>query len=146
LNATNLSGETITAGTIDGFAVRVTANGNAATDNISGIYWETEVDYATYPYPINVVTVTIENVQDGSEYRLYNTDTSEVLATGTQSGSGDITVSGVAYSGSDETLQLDVRKGSSVTNWRPFVTNATLTTNGANIYVIQTVDPINANP
>jgi hypothetical protein len=146
LNALNLSGETITAGSIDGFAVRITANGNAVTDNISKLYWETTVDNVTYPYPIDVVSVVIENVADGSEYRLYNTDTSEVLATGTQSGSGDITVSGVAYSGSDETLQLDVRKGSSVTNWKPFVTNATLTSTGANIYVIQTIDTINTNP
>lgn len=94
--------------------------------------------------PSALVSITLQNVKDGSRYRVYNRDTSTEIATGTQSGTGDITISNVSYSGSNQTLEIDVRKGSASPKYEPFETLATLTINGASAYISQKLDGVAA--
>lgn len=93
--------------------------------------------------PTALVTITLQNVVDGSRYRVYNVTTSTEIATGVQSGSGDIVISNVPYNGTNETLQIRVRKaGGSTTDYLPFETNATLTSTGATVWVSQQLDEL----
>jgi hypothetical protein len=143
LNSTNLSAETISGGTIQGFKVRISHSGSGSnSDYLDIIRWATTNDYGTHKYPEALVDITIKNVQDGSEYWVKNADTDEVIATGTQSGTADIIVSSVGYSGTDETLVIRVRKGTSGTKYKPYETQATLTESGASVYVSQVEDTI----
>ena len=81
--------------------------------------------------------VTLQNVKDGSRYYIYNETTDKVVSTGLQSGTSDIVVYQVPYNGVDETLRIEVRKASESPYYRPFETNAILTSTGASVWVSQ---------
>jgi hypothetical protein len=140
LNHTNLSAETIDADVGFRFKLQISHVAGSTSDYLNRLGWDTTVDYDTYPYPAAVVDVVLENVADGSTYWVKNTDTGLVLGSGVQSGTGDITISGVEYSGSDETLEIRVRKATSTPLYKDFNTNATLTSSGARAYVAQVSD------
>lgn len=86
------------------------------------------------------VSLVISNVADGSRYFVEDADTGEDLGTGLQSGTGDITISGIGYVGSNRTVRIRVRKASGVPIYKPFETNAIIGANGGSSYVIQVPD------
>jgi hypothetical protein len=88
------------------------------------------------------VSLIIQNVADGSRWRVEDTADNSEVASGVQSGTGNITVSGIGYSGSNRTLRVKVRKGSSGTKYLPFETNTIVGASGGSTYIIQVVDPI----
>lgn len=143
LNGTNLSSESFSANDTFKLKFKVTCpSGQASSTNkIQQIVLSTNPD-ETVEYPSSLVDVILENVADGSEYWIYNDDQSQVIATGTQSGTSDITISDVAYNGSSETLTVRVRKSSAAPKYKPFNTQATLTNTGARVYVSQELDTI----
>jgi hypothetical protein len=142
LSMANLSGESITASTGFLFKVKITATATSSSNYISRLDWSTTVDRTNYLYPEDYVTVTLQNVADGSSYWVYNDTDGSLVGSGTQSGTADIDIENVAYSGTSETLTVRVRKSSASPKYKNFQTNATLTANGANVYVSQVPDTI----
>ena len=124
------------------FAIKISRTTGSKTEYIDELWCSTAVNFDTYPYPEDYVDVVLQNVADGSEYWIYNNTRILVVASGTQSGTDDITISGVEYWGSDDTLTIRVRKGTSTPKYKPFTTQATLTSNGAIVYVSQIEDQI----
>lgn len=142
LNTTNLQA-LIAKPAGHNFKIRISRATGSTFEYIDELYISTlGVDYENYMYPIDLVSVTLQNIQPGSRYRVYNVTTDTVLETGEQSGSGDIVISGIPYNGSNETLKIDVRKSSSAPHYKPFSTNAILGANGASVYISQELDTI----
>lgn len=82
-------------------------------------------------------TLTIQNVLSGSNYWVAQTsDLTNVLATGTQSGSSDIVISSIPAVESPMLVTIRVRKAGYV----PFETNAYLYSTGGLSYIIQVTD------
>ena len=141
--AATLAAESIDPGRGIKFKVKISRTTGSSSEYLSRLNWQTTVDYDTYTYPDDYVNVTLQNVQDGSRYWVYNATTSKVIAAGVQSGSDDIIIPEVGYNGSNETLQIRVRKGGGGSDdYKPFQTNATLTANGATVWVEQVLDDI----
>lgn len=86
------------------------------------------------------VSLVISNVADGSRYFVEDVDTGEDLGTGVQSGTGDITVSAIGYTGAPRTVRIRVRKASGAPIYKPFETNAIVGATGGSSYVIQVPD------
>lgn len=133
----NLSGESIPA---TGFHLRVRIKlTSGAGTYLNGFYLELTTDNTTWDnnqLPVkDLVDVVLENVVGGSEYRIENLVSGEVL-TGTKSGAGDLSVQ-MSYSGSNESLEIRVRRATSAPKYKPLTTQATLTSSGARVYVAQ---------
>jgi hypothetical protein len=140
LNHTNLSAHTIDPDIGVRFRVKISHASGSTSDYLNRLNWSTTVDYDTYKYPEELVDITLQNIKDGSEYWIKNVDSNKVLDSGTQSGTNDILIENVPYNGSDETLLVRVRKSSDCPKYKPLETNATLTENGANVYISQIPD------
>lgn len=140
LNHTNLSAHTINP--LEGFRFRVKISHptGSMSNYLYRLNWSTTVDYDTYLYPVDTVNITLQNVQDGSRYRIYNETTSQEIAEGVQSGTADIVIPDVPYNGSDETLSIYVRRATSAPLYKPLKLTATLNENGATVYVSQVLD------
>jgi hypothetical protein len=135
--------------TITGATSSATALVNGSVATTSGIWAQgANVSAGAIEYdfdgPESLVNVTLQNVADGSRYRVYNQSTSTVISTGTQSGTGDITIANIAYSGTNQTLEIDIRKASGSPKYLPFETLATLTATGATVYISQQPDTVAA--
>jgi hypothetical protein len=89
-----------------------------------------------YLFSVNLV---LQNVVDGSRWRVELASDGTLIDTGVQSGTGDITVS-IGYAGSAFNVRIKVRKASGGTLYKPFETQAQITASGASSYVIQQVD------
>jgi hypothetical protein len=141
LTIANLDDHSINSTTGFRFKVRVSHASGSKTDFIRLLNWSTTVD-STILYPLDEVTVTLQNVKNGSRWWLYNNTTAQVIASGTQSGTGNIVVTNVPYNGSAELLTIRVRKGSATPYYKPYETNAMLTSTGATVWVAQESDLI----
>jgi hypothetical protein len=120
----------------------VTAEGQTLTLSgggsftISGDFTGLISDGTNYRVPI-----TLTGVADGSRYRVEETSGGSLIAEGTQSGTGDITVYDTITA--NLVITAKVRKGSASIKYLPFESNATATTaSGATVVVSQIVDPI----
>lgn len=142
LSMANLAGHTIDPTVGFRLKIRITRGTAGATDYLNQLTWDTTTDYATYQYPAALVSVTLRNLKDGARYWLKNEDSGEVLATGLQSGDGDVTLSDVPYNGVDEDLTLKVRDYRTPNFYLPLTMQGVLTENGADFYVSQTVDAL----
>jgi len=138
----SLSSHTINPLTGFRFKVRIDKPNGNLTDYLNVYNWPTLVDYETYKYPEDEVTITLQNIKDGSEYYIYNQTTSKVLALGTQSGTNDIVITSIPYNGVDESILIRVRKSSSSPKYLPFETNAILNSMGASAWISQVLDRI----
>jgi hypothetical protein len=112
---------------------------NGTTDKWDCGPFELDRGNGLKPVAVNVV---LQNVADGSRYRVYNRTSSAELATGTQSGTGDITIA-TTYTGA-ATLEIDIRKASGAPKYLSFETLATLTSSGATVYISQQPDTVAA--
>ena len=88
------------------------------------------------------VSLTLQNVADGSRYRIEDTSDDSEVASGIQSGTGDITISGIGYLGSPRTLRVKVRKGTTGPKYLPFETNVSIGATGGSSYISQVLDTI----
>lgn len=110
--------------------------------------WVLHNNWSIGPYEYNfgdpptMADVTIQNVQDGSRWMLYNVTDDVAIESGTQSGTSDIVVSDVVFNGSNKTFKLVVRKSSAAPYYKPFETNAMFTGNNLSIYVSQELDTV----
>lgn len=87
------------------------------------------------------VSLTLQNVVDGSRYFVEDTADGTDIATGLQSGTGDIVITGIGYAGSARTLRLRVRKASSEPYYKPYEVTFSLGADGAAVPVSQIPDP-----
>ncbi len=142
LNHANLSGNTIDPDTGFRFRLKVSRVTGSSTEYLDRLNWDTTVDYDSYQYPINLVDITAQNIKDGSEYWLKNRATGQVLGSGTQSGTGVITISGVPYEGDPDNIYLRVRKKTSDPKYQDFYQENTLSATGANFFVSQVLDTV----
>lgn len=85
------------------------------------------------------VTLTLQNVADGSRWRVEKASDGSALGGGVQSGTGDINLS-IGYAGSPLTVRIKVRKASGSPIYKPFETNAIVGVDGASAYILQTLD------
>jgi len=91
-----------------------------------------------------LATVTLQNVQPGSNYWLARSATGAVLATGAQGGTAaDIVLTAIPAVALADDVILRVR-AYGATKWLPFETHAYLTRAGATIFVAQQPDTIGA--
>ncbi len=144
LNQTNIYAANFT-GMENGFSfsIRISRTTGSVSEYLSYLYIDCEVGYENHQYPIENVNITLQNIKDGSRYYVYNQTTSEEVATGVQSGTADIIIPDVPYNGVSETLLIRVRKGGGgATDYKPFETNATLTANGATVWISQVLDDL----
>lgn len=131
-------------------ALNVATNGFALgpsyTSYISALQIGTRVDQFKL-YDAAIVTVTLTNIVPGSTYYIYNTDTSEQIATGTASGTpvgGETTIDynvSVVYE-EDFDINVNVRKSSAPVKYLPYSTGATVTSSGANVFIAQVIDTV----
>lgn len=89
-----------------------------------------------YLFNVNLV---IQNVADGSRWRVELASNGTLIDGGVQSGTGNITVS-VGYTGSPFNVKIKVRKASGAPLYKPFETQAQITASGASSYVAQIED------
>ncbi len=143
LNHANLSMHTINPNKGFLFKVKISHSTGSTSDYLDRLNWDTTVDYDTYRYPEDIVNITLQNIKDGSRYWIYNETTEKEIASGTQSGSLDVVIPEIPYNGSDEILLIRVRKGGGGSlDYKPFETNATLTSNGATVWISQVLDDL----
>lgn len=142
LSMANLAAHTINPAMGFKLKIRITRGTSAITDSLNQLNWDTTTDYTTYKYPEVLVAVTIRNLKDGARYWLKNEDSGEVLALGTKSGDGDVTIADVPYNGSDQDLTLKVRDSRSANFYLPLTMQGVLTETGADFYVSQLEDAL----
>ena len=98
-----------------------------------------------YQYPLDLATITLQNVVQNSNYEIYNLSTSTTLASGpkTTIQSTDLVLSVVASNGNN--LRVRVRKSTGTDptqKYVPFETQAVVTNLAATIYVSQIQDSV----
>lgn len=122
------------------------ALGPQYTSYISALQIGTWVDQ-TKKYDAAIVTVTLTNIVPGSTYYIYNTNTSEQIATGTATGTpgpGQTTIDygvSVVYE-SNFDITVNVRKSSAPTKYIPYETGSTVTSSGADVFIAQVIDTV----
>lgn len=131
-------------------ALNVATNGFALgpsyTSYINALQLSTLVD-ETKLYDAAIVTVTLTNIVPGSTYYIYNSNTSEQIATGTASGTpdpGDTTINynvSVVYE-ADFDITVNVRKSSAPAKYLPYSTGSTVTSDGASVFIAQVIDTV----
>jgi hypothetical protein len=97
-----------------------------------------------YGGPVALVSITLQNIADGSAWWVYNSTSSALISSGTQSGTGSVVVSNVEYNGSNQTILIRVRKSSATPKYKDYQSNATLTSSGASVWVSQVPDDLAA--
>jgi hypothetical protein len=143
LSIANLSSHTINPLLGFKFKLKISHSVGSMSDYLNKLHWSTDVDYDNYLYPIDTVNVTLQNIVDGSRYYIYNQTTAKEIASGVQSGSADIIIPDVPYNGVNEILLIRVRKGGGGSDdYKPFETNATLTEDGATVWISQVLDDL----
>jgi hypothetical protein len=88
------------------------------------------------------VSLTLQNVADGSRYRIEDTADNSEVASGVQSGTGDIVISGLDYFGANRTFRIKVRKATGSPKYQPFETQVVVGAGGGSSFVSQIPDPI----
>ncbi len=131
-------------------ALNVATNGFALgpsyTSYVNAIQISTLVD-ETKLYDAAIVTVTLTNIVPGSQYYIYNTDTATQIATGTATGTpapGETTIDydvSVVYE-ADFDITVNVRKSSAPVKYLPYESGATVTSDGANVFIAQVIDTV----
>lgn len=122
------------------------ALGPQYTSYISALQIGTWVDQ-TKKYDAAIVTVTLTNIVPGSTYYIYNTNTSEQIATGTATGTpgpGETTIDyavSVVYE-ADFDVTVNVRKSSAPSKYLPYESGSTVTSSGANVFIAQVIDTV----
>ncbi len=129
-----------------GIKLKVRAITNtAATSNLLqfiAIPTVTDATSQAYQYPLDLSTITLNNVVVGSRYEIYNLTSSTTLATG-EASSSIVSVSAVASDG--DNLRIRVRKSSGADpsqKYIPFETQATVVNLSASVFIVQTVDSV----
>ncbi|CAN5350472.1 hypothetical protein BH10PAT1_BH10PAT1_1050 [soil metagenome] len=113
---------------------------------ISAIQIGTTVDQ-TKKYDAAIVTVTLTNIVPDSRYYIYNTNTNELVATGTATGTpapGGTTIDygvSVVYEVNFD-ITVNVRKSSAPVKYLPYQSGSTVTNTGANVFIAQVVDTV----
>lgn len=142
----------LTSGAEPADDTEITGDESEATCDINGTPEEPTGEWVPAPHwsagpieydfggPLALVTLTLQNVVDGSIYQIYNVDTSTVIATGTQSGTADIVISNIAYTGSSDQLRIRVRKASASPLYKCFTTYATMNGGDLSAYISQVLD------
>ena len=138
LSAANLSGETVSATDGFRFKIRITCNADNTTNYITSVLIQTNIDQSI-KYPVNLVSLKLENVVAGSRYLIIKSSDNSTIASGEATGTGnvDVEIQNIPYS-SDTDVTVRVRKPGYV----PFETGGTITSSGLNTYVSQVTDQI----
>jgi hypothetical protein len=109
---------------------------------IGGLMIFTNRNDAVPDYPVGTVSVVLKNVVTGSNYWVYDTTNSAVLATGTAPG-GDITIAApYNFDGTTINILTRVRKASLAPKYLAFEVAGSYNQNGAIVYVSQVLDGI----
>ncbi|MEK7513944.1 MAG: hypothetical protein AAB580_03580, partial [Patescibacteria group bacterium] len=85
-----------------------------------------------YQYPLDLATITLNNVVVGSTYEIYDETSAAILAIGTASLS-TVVVTGVATN--NDVIRVRVRKATSAPKYVPLETYTSITNLAANVYV-----------
>ena len=122
------------------------ALGPQYTSYIGALQIGTWVDQ-TKKYDAAIVTVTLTNIVPGSVYYIYNTNTSEQIATGTATGTPGVGQTTIDYGVSvvyeaDFDITVNVRKSSAPTKYLPYETGSTVTSSGADVFIAQVIDTV----
>lgn len=140
----NLSAETISP---EGFGLKIrikvtTAN---STNNLRGLALLTTTtlaDQAANLYPLDVVTITLNNVVTGSVYEVFNVTTAETLTTGIHSSPPSTPISISTYASNNDIIRVRVRKSSASSKYLPFESQSAVSNLTASYYVSQIVDEV----
>lgn len=140
LNATNLSGETITAAT--GFKLRIiattaTANATNALTNIRVLTVTTSTAQSTNLYPIDTITINLTNLILNSRVWIRNTTDNVTLFN--QIEPTTIFNEQVEYS-ADKNILIRIRNASGIPKYKSFETTGVLTNTGFSLVVNQLLD------
>lgn len=124
--------------------IRCRVNTVSSTNSLTTVAIPTITDstYQQAQYPLDLTTITLQNVIQNSVYEIYNVTTATTLATGTKAtaASTDLEISAVASNG--DNIRVRVRKSSATTKYLPFETNATVASLTATVYVSQVADSL----
>lgn len=91
---------------------------------------------------VSTFSFTLQNVADGSRYRIEDTADNGEIASGVQSGTSNIVIAGIGYAGSPRTLRIKVRKATGSPKYQPFETLTVVGASGGAAYIVQIPDPI----
>lgn len=133
----NLSGETISPSSGFRMKIRITCNTSSSSNKVSAIMIPTTTtlsDQQNNLHPLDVVDITMQNLEANSTYRIYNTTDATELTTGTSVAGGDVTEQFELASGKS----LGFRIGGEQNIL--FTTSAVTTSTGASVYVSQIDD------
>jgi hypothetical protein len=136
----HLPSETVPAPTT-GFKLRIklktwAAGATAAVTNIA-IPTISTAAAQQYQYPLDTVTVELQNLIVGSRYRIEKVSDGSYLSDGTAATSTvNVTLSYIGL------VRIRVRKSSGSPKYQPFETQANVTSSGASVYVSQVLDSI----
>lgn len=142
-NASNLSGESVSATTGFRFKIKCTANATNAANILTVVYCLTSADSSAQDvnYPLDLVPVTLTGLQTGTEVLVYASSTMTLL--GGQSGITTGTSTTLVDSGSYPTVDITVLC-LSYQNMR--IKGVSLGTTGVSIPVSQVIDRQYLNP
>lgn len=143
LNAINLSAENFSSATSFDMTIRVAcpSGQTSANNSIQQVILYTSPRPNMITYSSTFVNIVLQNVVDGSRYRVYNETSGEEYARAEHS-TGEISINNIPYSGSPQVLRVTVRKSSGGTNYKPFETFSIMNENGSTVYVSQIEDNI----
>ena len=138
---TALSGEA-SISAVNGFKLKLeitTSTTNATA--ITSVYLTTisTTTAQDYQYPLDLATITLNNVVVGSTYEIYDETSAAILAIGTASLS-TVVVTGVATN--SDVIRVRVRKATSAPKYVPLETYTSITNLAASVYVSQISDAI----
>ena len=142
LTAANLSGESITAATGFKLKYRIVCDTTSTTNLLTYIRIATTSTLAAQTdnlYPLDLATITLNNLVVGSSYEIYDVNSALTIATGT-AGASTVVVSGVASNG--DVIRVRVRKSSSAPKYIPVETQAVVASLAASVYINQIEDPV----
>lgn len=144
LNASNLSGETISATAGFKLKIRITVNAANSSNALTGLQIAMTTDSTSQQtqYPLDSATVTLTGVVDGSRYRIERSSNGALIADGTISG----TSVSKSFSADDFPFDIDVivRKSSSAPKYRPYSITTSFPATGVSIPVSQEADDVAA--
>jgi hypothetical protein len=117
------------------FKLKVTATTTNANNALRTIAIPANID-GTVKYPLSLVSLTLQNMITGSNYRVHQNSNGKVLAFGNAT-SSDVTISGIEYL-QNEPITIRVRKA----GYLPYETGGVLTSTGSTTWVSQVEDPL----
>jgi len=146
LTGANLSGEDISLGFKLKIRITTTTINTTAITYLRLYTVSTASAQNSIDYPLDLATITINNLVVGSTYEVYNVTTASVLTIGTAiDDGGDPDFTSVAVTGiasEDDVIRVRVRKSSSTPKYIPVETQAVIENLAASVYINQILDPM----